>query len=100
MNTKTKNFLNKLIGRHLTFGDMLASLRKADEVTQVELARKIGVSKGLICDIEKSRRTASIELAIKIAKAMGYSEKVMIKYVLEDQLQNAKVNLKVKLEAA
>ena len=100
MSIEAKKFLNKMRGRPLTFGNMLSSLRKSDEVTQVELARKIGVSKGLICDIEKSRRTASIELAIKIAKAMGYSEKVMIKYVLEDQLQNAKVNLKVKLEAA
>ena len=100
MNTDTKKFLNKVRGRRLTFGNMLASLRKCDEVTQVELARKIGVSKGLICDIEKGRRAASIEQAIKIAKAMGYPQKVMIKYVLEDQLQEAKVNLKVKLEAA
>ena len=100
MNTDTKKFLNKLIEERLTFGDMLSTLRKTDEVTQVELARKIGVSRGLICDIEKGRRTASIEQAIKIAKAMGYPEKVMIKYVLEDQLRDAKVNFKVKLEAA
>ena len=100
MNTDTKNFLNKLTGKRLTFGDMLSALRETDEVTQVELARKIGVSRGLVCDIEKGRRTASIEQAVKIAKAMGYPQQVMIKYVLEDQLLDAQVNLKIKLEAA
>ena len=100
MSIKTKSFLNKISKTPSTFGNLLFSLRMADEVTQAELARKIGVSRSLICDIEKNRRTASITLALKIAKAMGYPEKVILKWVLEDQLKEAKIDLKVKLEAA
>ena len=99
MTTKTKKFLKKMINEDVDFGNLLAALRKADEVTQVALAQKIGVSKGLICDIEKGRRTASVELAMKIAKAMGYSKKVMVKQILDDQLHHAKADFEVKLKA-
>ena len=100
MSIKTKNFLKKISKGPSTFGDLLSSLRMADEVSQAALARKIGVSRGLICDIEKGRRTVSIALALKIAKAMGYSEKVILKKVLEDQLKSAKANFKIKIEVA
>ena len=83
-----------------TFGQLLLSLRKADEITQAELARRLNVSKGLVCDIEKGRRLASIHLAAQIAKVMGYPEVVMIKQLFEDQLQVAKIKCKVKLEAS
>ena len=100
MNTKTQSFLNKLNKGPLSFGQLLLSLRKADEVSQADLAKKLKVSKGLICDIEKERRVASIELAAKIAKALGYPKETLIKQLFEDQLKNAKIKLKVSVEAA
>lgn len=100
MSTNTLKTLEKLNKGELNFADLLVSLRKTDEVSQVELAKKLKVSKGLICDIEKGRRSASIELAAKIAKVMGYPKEAMIKQVIDDQLREAKINLKVKLETA
>ena len=100
MSIKTKKILRKLNKGSFTFGQLLLSLRKADEVTQAELARRLNVSKGLVCDIEKGRRLASIHLAAQIAKVMGYPEVVMIKQLFEDQLQAAKIKCKVKLEAS
>ena len=100
MTTRTKKFLKEINKTAFSFGVLLASLRKADEVTQVELADKVGVSKGLICDIEKGRRNASLELATQIANALGYPKEPMIKQIFEDQLREAKLKLKVKLEAA
>ena len=100
MNIKTRKILRNLNKGPFTFGQLLLSLRKADEITQAELARQLNVSKGLICDIEKSRRLASIHLAAQIAKVMGYSEVVMIKQLFEDQLQTVKIKCKVKLEAS
>ena len=101
MSIDAKKILNKMRGgKPIKFGQMLASLRYCDEVSQVWLAKKIGVSPGLICDIEKGRRNATVKQASKIAKAMGYSETVMVKYVLDDQLREAKLKLQAKLEAA
>ena len=100
MSIKTKKILRNLTKGPFTFGQLLLSLRKADEVTQVELARRLNVSKGLVCDIEKGRRLAYIHLAAQIAKIMGYPEVVMIKQLFEDQLQAAKIKCKVKLEAS
>ena len=100
MTTRTKKFLKEINKTAFSFGVLLASLRKADEVTQVELADKVGVSKGLICDIEKGRRNASLELATQIANALGYPKEPMIKQIFEDQLREAKLKLNVKLEAA
>lgn len=100
MSTKAQKYLEKLNKGPLSFGQLLVALRKADEVSQASLAKKLNVSRGLICDIEKERRAASIELAAKIAKILGYPKETLIKQLLDDQLKEAKVKLKVNLEAA
>ncbi len=100
MSIDAKTFLSKVGKRPLTFGRLLASLRKADGITQSKLAKTLNISKGLICDIEKGRRAASVELAAKIAKAMGYPKEVMIIQVFQDRLHDAKIKLKVTLKAA
>lgn len=102
MRTKTDSriFFESLRGGPLTFGRLLQSLRTADELTQTELAKKAKVSKGLICDIEKGRRDATIELASKLAKIMGYPPETFISVLLEEQIKKAKLNFKVTLEKA
>lgn len=100
MSTKTKDFLQKLNKGPLSFGELLLSLRTADEVSQSYLAKKLDVSRGLICDIEKGRRVASIELAAKIAKVLGYPKEMLIKQVFDDQLRKANIKLKVSIDAA
>mgnify|MGYP006434002967 CR=1 FL=1 len=100
MSIKTKDFLNELNRGPLSFGQLLYSLRKSDEISQSGLAKKLGVSRGLICDIEKKRRTASIELAVKISKVLGYPREPLIKQLFDDQLRDAKIKLKVSIDAA
>ena len=100
MNTKTQNFLKKLNKGPLSFGQLLLALRNADDVSQAQLAKWLGASRGLICDIEKGRRTASIEMAVKIAKTLGYPKEPLIKQLFDDQLREAKLKLKVKIDAA
>ena len=101
MSIDAKKVLNKMRGgRPIKFGQMLAFLGHCDEVSQVWLAKKIDVYPGLICDIEKGRRNATVKQAAKIAKAMRYSEAVLVKYALDDQSCNARLKLQAKLEAA
>lgn len=93
-------FLETLLGGPLTFGQMLHSLRTTDEISQTDLAKKAKISKGLICDIEKGRRDASIELAVRLAKIMGYLPESFVSILLEEQIRRAKLNFKVILEKA
>ena len=90
--------LEKHVGS-LTFGMFLRSARAAMEITQSEMARRLGVSRSTLCDIEKGRQLVSPELAVKIAKAAGLSATVAVKACLQDQLNRAKIRLKVDLSA-
>ena len=105
MNTKSQKsnavkFLEGLRGGPLTFGRMIESFRKCDEVTQEQLAHKMGISKAHLCDIEKGRRMVSPERAAKFARVMGYMMEQFVAVAIEDQLRKAGLKMKVLLKAA
>ncbi len=99
-NVDAYEFLKKLNKGPLTFGQMIEALRKCDEIAQTDLARKVGISRAYLCDIEKERRTVSPALAAKLAKAMKYSVEHFVSVALRDQLRKAGLRLKIHLEAA
>ena len=49
----------------------IQELRKANKVSQAELADKMGVTRQTIISLEKGRYNASLELAFKIARYFG-----------------------------
>ena len=49
----------------------IQELRKANKISQAELADKIGVTRQTIISLEKGRYNASLELAFKIARYFG-----------------------------
>ena len=93
-------FLEGLRGGPLTFGRMIESFRKCDEVTQERLAHKMGISKAHLCDIEKGRRMVSPSRAAKFARVMGYMIEQFVAVAIEDQLRKAGLKMKVLLKAA
>jgi DNA-binding XRE family transcriptional regulator len=93
-------FLEELTGGPLTFGEALAAIRSCADMTQTELARRAGVRRSTICDLEKGRRLPSPELAARYAKILRHSEKQFIRLALQDQLRRAGINYQVILEAA
>lgn len=46
-------------------------LRKANKISQAELADEMGVTRQTIISLEKGRYNASLELAFKIARYFG-----------------------------
>jgi len=70
---KSEDYFRSFRKQPLTFGKMIQSLRICDELSQVELARKMGLTRANLCDIEKGRRMVSPAIAAKFAKVMGYS---------------------------
>ena len=54
--------------RSLTFGDFIKNHRLGEELTQVEFAKFLGISKQRLCDIEKNRTNISLKLCKKSQK--------------------------------
>ena len=49
----------------------IQELRKANKISQAELADEMGVTRQTIISLEKGRFNASLELAFKIARYFG-----------------------------
>ena len=96
--SNARKYLESLRGRPLTFGQMLHSIRSADEISQVELGKKMHVSPAHICDIEKGRRFVSAARAAQFAKVLKYSVNQFVALALEDQLHEAGLNFNVTLK--
>lgn len=91
-------FLEKLNKGSLSLGQALAAIRETEEITQSEIANAIGISRGLICDIEKGRRDASVSLIIKIAKYLKYPPESFLILAFQDQLRKEKLDKKFIVE--
>ncbi len=92
--------LERLSGGPLTFGRALASVRKCEELSQIECAKKLDVSKSHLCDIEKGRKTVSPERAAKWARVLGYPESVFVRLAIQDELDAAGLKYRVEIDAA
>jgi len=91
-------FLEKELGP-VNFAMYMRVSRNTLELTQTEMAKKLKISKSSLCDIEKSRQTPSLALAIKIVKMARLSEKMAVRYWLQDQVERAKLKFKVDIAA-
>jgi DNA-binding XRE family transcriptional regulator len=86
--------LEKQYGQ-LTFGRLLKSHRDGEELSQVEMAKKLGLSKQSLNDLENGRKIPSIKRAVQIAKKIGLLEDLIIQLVLQDQVDREHLNVRV-----
>jgi transcriptional regulator with XRE-family HTH domain len=98
--SEAMKLLEKLTAGPLTLGRAMESIRKCEELSQDECAKKLGVSKSHLCDVEKGRKTVSPERAAKWARTLGYPESVMVRLALQGELDAAGLKYKVEIEAA
>jgi len=84
----------------MTIGRFIKAFREGDEVTQNAYAKRLGISKANLCDIEKGRKLVSAERAAKFAKVLGVPAAALVQLALQDQLRDAKLALKVEVHAA
>jgi DNA-binding XRE family transcriptional regulator len=99
MTTKNKRLIDVLekLDGPFTFATYMRGSRTTLDLTQAEMARKVGISRAMLCDIEKGRQLVSVSLAIKIARKAGFLEKVAVETCLQDQLRKAGVSWQVKI---
>src|SRR5690242_8366511 len=92
---KTKaslDFLENLSGK-LTLGSLLLAIRQGEEMTQVEFANLLGVSKQYVCDLERGRRFASPKAASEYAKRLDYSSQQFVRLCLQDWIDRDGLDL-------
>lgn len=105
MNIKSNTTVNALeatkhVWEKMSFGSLVRSLRLSDEITQVELAKKVGVSKQFLSDVEHNRKDVGISFAKKISEALEYSIEPLIELLIRDQLRRQHLNYTVELKKA
>ena len=57
----------------LNIGEKIITLRKRDNLSQADLAKKIGASRTIVGNYERNANTPSIEMILKIAKVFDVS---------------------------
>jgi transcriptional regulator with XRE-family HTH domain len=97
--SSTSRFLEQLMGHPLTLGKLLGAIRTGEGMTQTEFASRLGVSRSNLCDIEKGRKTVSPARAARLAKALGHSETQFVRLALQGMVDEAGLELVVKVEA-
>ncbi len=104
MNTKSKRWygladLEKRYGK-LNLGRVIWSWRMSEEISQVDFAERLGLSRANLCDIEKGRKRVSPEKAATIAEKIGVPASFLIQMAVEEQLQAAGLKFYVTVRPA
>jgi transcriptional regulator with XRE-family HTH domain len=92
--------LEKLAGGPLTLGRAIEAVRKSEGLSQADCAKRLGVSKSHLCDVEKGRKTVSPERAASWARILGYPESVLVRLAIQGELDAAGLRYTVAIEAA
>ncbi|MDR3490557.1 MAG: helix-turn-helix transcriptional regulator [Gammaproteobacteria bacterium] len=91
----TKEIWNKM-----TFGGLVRSLRMSDDISQVAFAKKLGVSKQFLSDVEHNRKDIGINFAKKVASTLGYSIEPLLELLIKQQLKRQHLNYTVEIKKA
>ncbi len=97
MTQKTLQYFEKLTGK-LTFGKLMNSIRLCDEMTQIEFAELLNISKSHLCDIEHDRKIVSPKLAAQYANKLGYDEAQFIRLAIQAMIDKSGLNYNVELD--
>lgn len=91
--------LEKIYGP-FTFATFIRGVRTTLDLTQVEMAKKLGISRAALCEIEKGRTLVGPQAAVRYAKKAGFSDTLALEACLQDQLRKANIKKRVRIEDA
>lgn len=80
-----------------TFGGLVRAMRETDEITQAELARRLGVSRQYLNAVELGRSQVGLEFAKRVADALGYSPEPFAEILIREQLKKAGIDCRITL---
>lgn len=82
-----------------SFGEFVKDIRECDEISQTELAKRMRVSRQFIHAVEKDKANVSLEMVIKIARALGCPYEAFVEIFLNDMLRKSGIKKVVHLES-
>lgn len=94
---KTLKEIENITKIQLSLGKLIWAIRKADELSQIDFAAKLKISKQHLCDIEHDRKSISPRLASKYAEILGYSKEQFIRLSLQDLVDREGLNVQVEI---
>ena len=94
------DYIDSLTGGKLTLGNLLLSLRQCEEMSQVDFAKQLGISRQNLCDIEHHRRFVSPKMAAEYADKLGYSKNQFVRLCLQDLLDRDQLCMTVDIKEA
>ncbi len=77
----------------VSFGELIRSMRLCDEISQGELAGRLGISKQHLSSIENGRKAVSPVRAAKFAEVLGYPVDQFVIAAIEDELRGAGISI-------
>lgn len=98
MTEKSLAFLENLTGKKVTLGNTLWAIRECEKMTQVEMAKLLGISRQNLCDIEHGRRFVGPRMAATFSEKLGYSIGHFVQMALQDELRKAGLSFNVTLD--
>lgn len=90
--------LDELRGRPMSLGDYLAAVRERDGESLGAFAERLGISRSNLCDVEKGRRTVSLERAAVWASELGLAPAALVQLALQQAVWAAGLDMRVKVE--
>lgn len=99
MTQKSLSDIEKITGTKLTLGKLIWAIRQADDISQVDFADTLKITRQHLCDIEHGRKAVSPKLAAKYAQILGYSKEQFIRLSLQDLVDCAGLNVQVEITA-
>ena len=94
---KSLKILEKITGDKLTLGKFLWAIRQSEELSQVEFAEKLGITKQYLCDLEHQRKFISPKLAANYADKLSYSKEQFVRLALQDMVDREGLDILVEV---
>jgi transcriptional regulator with XRE-family HTH domain len=97
---ESMDFIEQLTGSKLTIANLLLAIRQGEEMSQVEFAKQLGITRQYLCDIEHSRRFVSPKMAAEYAEILGYSKNQFVRLCLQDLLDRDGLHMIIDVQDA
>ena len=102
MITTEKNYkADEVLKEHwegLTFAEFLTDIRESDDVSQAELARRLGKSRQFIQAIETGKTNISLEMAKRIAEALGHFPEPFVEILVNEMVRKIGIMNQLKFQ--
>lgn len=88
MKSEAMQFMESVVGP-VTIGMMIRAYRTTNDLTQLQLAKKLKVRVSYVSDLENDRKDISLIQARDIAKKLGESDKLYVRIWMEQKAREA-----------